>query len=111
MDTVSRIFELVDRQFREQRDFAKAIGISSNIVSNWRCGRSGTYTKYLPVIARVLGTSVEYLLTGEDHSEKKPRDLPGTEQCKELMDAMSLAELTDMMAYASRRVSKLAGER
>ena len=74
MDTVSRIFELVDRQFKEQRDFAKAVGVSSTIVSNWRCGRSGTYTKYLPVIANVLGVSVEYLLTGEEQKSAPPAE-------------------------------------
>lgn len=111
MDTIARIFELVDRQFKEQQDFAAAIEVNSKVVSSWRTGRIKSYRKHLPVIANALGVSVEYLLTGEDHSEKKPRDLSGTERCKELMDAMSLAELSDMMAYASRRVSKLASER
>lgn len=111
MDTVDRIFELVDKQFKEQREFAFALGLDPTIVSRWRKRKSESYNKYLPQIAEVLGVSVDYLTTGEDHSEKKPRDLSGTEQCKELMDAMSLAELSDMVAYASRRVSKLASER
>ena len=65
MDTVDRIFELSDAQFKEQRDFAKAIGTTASIVSQWRNHKSESYRKHLPKIAQVLGTSVQYLLTGD----------------------------------------------
>ena len=64
MDTVDRIFNLVDAQYREQRDFAYDMGVTASIVSNWRCRKSGSYVKYLPQIAKLLGVSAEYLLTG-----------------------------------------------
>ena len=38
-------------------------------MSKWRTSGLKSYRKYLPQIAEVLGTSVEYLVTGE---EKKP---------------------------------------
>lgn len=64
MDTVDRIFNLVDAQYREQRDFAYDMGVTASIVSNWRCRKSGSYVKHLPQIAKLLGVSAEYLLTG-----------------------------------------------
>ena len=64
MDTVDRIFNLVDAQYQEQRDFAYALGLTASIVSAWKCRRSGSYVKYLPQIAKLLGVSAEYLLTG-----------------------------------------------
>ena len=64
MGTLDRIFELVDRKYEEQRFFATDLGVTASIVSQWRKGKSASYTKYLPQIAAVLGTSVEYLLTG-----------------------------------------------
>lgn len=73
MDAVDRIFNLVDAQYREQRDFAYDLGLTASIVSAWRCRRSASYVKYLPQIAKLLGTSAEYLLTGEmppDWAEK-----------------------------------------
>lgn len=106
MDTVSRIFELVDRQFREQRDFANAIGVSSTIVSNWRCGRSGTYTKKLPVIANALGVSVEYLLTGEEQKSAPPV-LTDEESVANLIDQLTPQQLTELIARASEKLRQL----
>lgn len=73
MDTVDRIFEILDRLPMEQQEFAKLVGVSDDTASDWRRRRSASYTKRLTKIAEVLGTSVEYLLTGE---EKKPAPVP-----------------------------------
>ena len=65
MDSVAmRIFELADKQFAEQQDFAVAIGKKPSVVSQWRMGRTKSYRSCLPKIAEVLGTTTEYLLTG-----------------------------------------------
>ena len=69
MDTADRIFLLLDRSGMEQKKFAEQIGATDKIVSKWRTSGLKSYRKYLPQIAEVLGTSVEYLVTGE---EKKP---------------------------------------
>lgn len=74
MDIVDRIFELADKKYQEQRDFAVALGIQPPRVSEWRRRKSESYMKRLPQIAAVLGTSAEYLLTGE---EKKPIPMNG----------------------------------
>lgn len=76
MDTVDRIFELVDRKFKEQRDFASVLGIDPTLPSRWRNRKSQSYQKYLPQIADALGTSVQYLLTGETE-KPAPRDGDG----------------------------------
>ena len=74
MDIVDRIFELADKKYQEQRDFAFALGIQPPRVSEWRRRKSESYMKRLPQIAELLGTSVEYLITGE---EKKPAPTNG----------------------------------
>ncbi|MCR1922856.1 helix-turn-helix domain-containing protein [Flavonifractor plautii] len=76
MDTVDRIFEILDRLPMEQREFAKLVGVSDDTASDWRRRRSASYTKRLAKIAEVLGTSVEYLLTGE---KKEPAPTPKSE--------------------------------
>lgn len=73
LDIVDRIFELADKKYPEQRDFAQALHIQPPRVSEWRRRKSESYMKRIPQIAEVLETSVEYLLTGE---EKKPADQP-----------------------------------
>lgn len=67
MDTVDRIFELVDSKYREQQEFAKAIGVPPSVVSEWRRRKSASYTKpeRIAKIAVLLGTTMEYLLTGK----------------------------------------------
>lgn len=64
MDTVDRIFELVDQKYAEQRFFAADLGTTPSMVSQWRRRKSSSFQKHLPQIASVLDTTVEYLLTG-----------------------------------------------
>ena len=64
IDTVDRIFQLVDDKYKEQRDFAIELGVTPSIVSEWRRRKSASYQKRLPQISEVLGTTTEYLLTG-----------------------------------------------
>lgn len=70
MDTVQRIFKLVDEKYREQRDFAADLKLDPTIPSRWRNGKSASYQKYLPQIAEALGTTTEYLLTGNGPKKK-----------------------------------------
>lgn len=76
MDEVERIFELVDRKYKEQKDFAHDVGVTPSIVSEWRRRKSASFTKRLPQIATILGVSTNYLLTGE---KKEPGATNGTE--------------------------------
>lgn len=85
MDTVDRIFEILDRLPMEQREFAKLVGVSDDTASDWRRRRSASYTKRLAKISEVLGTSVEYLLTGE---KKEPA--PAPKNGDELVNAIIL---------------------
>lgn len=62
---VERIFSLLKVKEIEQKEFAQLLGTTDKTVSAWKTGRSQSYTKYLPKISEVLGTTVEYLLTGE----------------------------------------------
>lgn len=64
MDTVDRIFEVAAQKFKSDKEFAAAIGVKPQRVSEWRKRISKSYSKYLDIISEVLGTTVEYLLTG-----------------------------------------------
>lgn len=71
MDIVDRLFALVDKKYREQKDFAVKIGVAPARVSEWRNRKRQSYVRYMPQIAAALGTTTEYLLTGE---EARPRE-------------------------------------
>lgn len=68
--TRERIFTLLDALQMEQKNLASAIGLPADTVSAWRRGKSASYTKYLPQIAEALGTTPEYLLTGQGPKKK-----------------------------------------
>ena len=86
MGTKERIFELADAKFKEQKLFAESLGLAPNKISLWRTGKSNSFMKYLPQLADVLGTTTEYLLTGE----KKP---PATDSGSGELDPLSKAFL------------------
>ena len=83
MDTADRIFELVDKRYQEQRDFAADLGVGPTMVSAWRNKKSESYMKRLTQIAQLLNTTIEYLLTGE----KKE---PTSQETGELVNAIIL---------------------
>lgn len=68
--TVDRLFQLLDERGMEQKELAMRIGTSDKTVSAWRTGRSKSYTKFLPTLADILNTSVEFLANGN------PEDTP-----------------------------------
>lgn len=70
MDAAERLFALVDAQFPEQKDFAAQLGITPSIASEWRRGKSESFSKqkYIGKIAEVLHTTTEYILTGQQKS-------------------------------------------
>lgn len=92
MDIVDRIFELADKKYQEQRDFAHALNIAPQRVSEWRRRKSESYMKRLPQIANLLGTSVDYLMTGEQ-KKSAPTDGDGLSPAKralwEAVDGLS----------------------
>lgn len=67
MDSVDRLFALVDEKYKEQKDFAAEIGVTPSIVSQWRKRISKSFVKCLPQITAALGTTAEYILTGNEN--------------------------------------------
>ena len=80
MDIIDRMFELVDEKYHEQKDFAAEIGVHPTRVSEWRKRKSQSYQKRLPKITEVLGTTTEYLLTGNGPKYKTaPADVSNSD--------------------------------
>ena len=76
MDTVDRIFDLLNKSGLSQQDFASQIGVKKNAVSRWKTRELQSYTKYLPQIAEALDTTTEYLLTGSGPQERTALTVP-----------------------------------
>lgn len=81
-EAAKRLFALVDQKYVEQKDFAAELGITPSIISEWRRGKSTSFAKlkYVSRIAEILGTTTEYILTGETAARPQEGD--------ELIDAI-----------------------
>lgn len=61
-DILLRTFKLLSEQRIEQKDLAKAINVKPQVISDWKSGKTKSYTKYIDQIASFFGVSVDYLL-------------------------------------------------
>lgn len=106
MGPVDRIFELVDQKYKEQRDFAKDLGVTASIVSQWRTGKSASYNRYLPQIAAVLNTSVEYLLTGSaPAADTSSPASPALQRLSNALDQLNEEGQEKLLDYAADLVA------
>ena len=82
MDSRERIFAVLDELNMEQKELARLLEIPADTVSAWRRKKSASYTKYLPQIAEALGTTTEYLLTGNGPKKKTvPAKMSDSDTC------------------------------
>lgn len=72
MDAIKRVFDLIKVRGMQQKTFAEKVGVAPSKVSEWKKGKSKSYTDYWPQIADALNTSVEYLLTGKTQNSPPP---------------------------------------
>ena len=94
MDTKDRIFDLLDKKGIEQKAFAKEVGVSPSIVSNWRKGKSNSYNDHLVKIAQVLGTTTADLL-----GEKQQSSPSKTDRLLEVFGDLTEDEKQDVARY------------
>ena len=94
METKDRIFDLLDKKGIEQKAFAKEVGVSPSIVSNWRKGKSNSYNDYLVKIAQVLGTTTADLL-----GEKQQSSPSKTDRLLEVLGDLTEDEKQDVARY------------
>lgn len=59
--TMKRISDELLIQNKKQGDLAEFIGVTANVITDWKSGRIKSYTKYIHGIAQFLNVSVEYL--------------------------------------------------
>ena len=77
---VDRIFALTKENCMVQKKLAEILGITDKKVSAWKTGRSKTYRDQIEKIAEVLGTTTEYLLTGNGPKYKTaPADVSNSD--------------------------------
>ena len=87
--SVERIFDLLYEHKIQQKELAKALGISAGNITEWKKGRSAPSAGVLPKIADYFGVTTDYLLGKTD--EKKPAAETGDEP-NTLLDGFPLTQ-------------------
>ena len=70
---VVRILNEMEEMDYDQKSFAERLGISPVTITDWKTGKSKSYLKKITLIAMTLGTTIEYLLNGEDPYGENPK--------------------------------------
>ena len=65
MSTLDKILYCLKSKGKNQKQLAEYLGISSNVITDWKSGRISSYDKYIVQIADFLNVSTDYLLGTE----------------------------------------------
>ncbi len=99
MHILNNIIKELSIQSKKQKDLCEHLGVGKQAFSDWKSGKSNSYTKYLPQIADYFGVSVDYLLGKEETVPASPLD----DNKKELfdhIDRMTADQLEQLKSYA-----------
>ena len=66
MNTFDKIDLVLKKKQIKQIDLTNFLGVSKAIYSSWKSGRTDSYYKFIPQIAKFLNVSTDYLLLGEE---------------------------------------------
>ena len=66
MNTFDKIDLVLKQKNLKQIDLTKHLGISKATYSSWKSGRTDSYFKFIPQIAKFLNVSTDFLFFGEE---------------------------------------------
>ena len=72
METVDKIFAVLEEKNYSQQFLADALGIDKSTLSSWKSGKTKSYMKYLDKLSLVLNVSKDWLLGKSDKRERVP---------------------------------------
>ncbi len=70
-----RIVEIRKQEGKNQRDFAKIMGVSTATLSYYELGKKDPTTKFLVSLSGLYNIDLHWLLTGETQPTPKPKNL------------------------------------
>lgn len=71
MEIIERIYETLDKTGKKAVDLVNLLGISTSTMSTWKARKNDPPAKYMPAIAKFLGVSLDYLMTGVEAPVRK----------------------------------------
>lgn len=59
-----RLFSMLESEGITQKEFSERLGVSNQTITDWKKGKSRTFTQKLPLIASVLHCDLNWLVDG-----------------------------------------------
>lgn len=106
MEILDKILGELKRKGFSQKELADYLELSPNNITDWKSGRSRSYTKYLPQIAKFLNVSVDYLV--ENEIKKEPGNELFATGCKVIIKDPTLKAIYDKLSGLSPRELEIA---
>lgn len=75
MQIIERIYKILNEKNLKAKDLSEYLGINQSVLSTWKKRCKNPPSEYIIQICEFLGTTPEYLLTGNDALEFKKEDL------------------------------------
>ena len=104
-EIVQRILDCAKENGLEQKDLARKIGVHPQVITAWKNQEkpSKSYRKYVDSIAEILGTTSDYLLTGQKENPAPKMEDGIDENINRLLDVLgdlTPEEQRQVIAYA-----------
>ena len=59
-----RIFYLLEKEHVSQKEFSKLLGTTPQTITDWKKGKSRSYTQKIPLIAAILHSNTNWIVDG-----------------------------------------------
>lgn len=69
-----RLFSMLESEGITQKEFSERLGVSNQTITDWKKGKSRTFTQKLPLIASVLHCDLNWLVDGSGTSKPENAD-------------------------------------
>lgn len=103
MDIIlTRILECMGNKYGAGKELANYLGLSGNVITNWKNGSNHSYMKYLPQIAEFYDVSESYLL-GKSDSKLRPAVLEEVQDILSDPDIVMFARHTKKIPETDRK--------
>lgn len=107
MDTLHKILQLMWDKGISDMELCRSAGINKSAVTDWKKGKTQSYMKHLPEIAKVLDVTVDELTT----EKEKPTDEDGglnedIAEIARITEDFTDEELQALLDYAEFLISK-----
>jgi len=109
---LQRILQLIGSQHGATKALANALGVSPNLITDWKAGRAKSYKKYAAQIAEYYGVSLDWLSGLSDEKTQKEKPLiNGDEELTEYLEQLRTRPEMRMLFSISKNATKEDVER